>query len=144
MRTLSLVLASMVLPLLGRAEAQITLPATTNWDVEWRNPEGHVYTAEMELEVTGSNVEGFFNWTLRASPRAEERAKIGLTGVEYIRGTYDPDCGLLLLEGKTLDDPNRILGMDQYRIVVSPDVLRLAGMTGHGGEWTGEMKGNRR
>ncbi len=144
MRMLALALAAAVLPLARTAEAQVVLPATTHWDIEWRNPEGHFYTADLLLQTTGNKVEGAFTWTLRASPRAEEQGKIGLTGVERFQGIYDVHSGTLIFDGLTLEDPNTILGLDQYRLLVSPGARRILGMTSHGGAWTGELKGERR
>ncbi len=143
MRILSLALAA-VLFLAPGAEAQDVLPATTQWDVEWRNPDGYFYTADFRLLVAGSNVTGVCTWTLRASPRAEEQGKVGLTGVEYVEGTYDAQGGTLFFNGLRLEDPNAVLGMDQYRLLVSPGAARMAGMTSNGGSWTGELKGARK
>ena len=144
MRTFYFALAALVLPVLVEAQAPTKLPAASVWDVEWRDPEGHFYSGELQLQVLGGKVQGFFTWTLRASPSAEEQAKLGLTGTEHITGSYDSDCGILTFEGYRLEDPNGILGMDQYRLVVDPDGMRVGGLTSHGATWMGELKGGRR
>ena len=77
-------------------------------------------------------------------PSAEEQGKLGLTGTEHITGSYDSDCGILTFEGYRLDDPNGILGLDKYRLVLDPDGMRVGGLTAHGGTWMGELKGGRR
>lgn len=145
MRSFLLLFAISLLPTLGQAQAPISLPRETHWDVEWRNPEGHFYTAELRLELQKRRwVEGTLTWTLRASPRAAEQTKLGLTGVEYIQGEYDEKSGLLVFEGVRVEDPNTILGMDKYRLTVDSTGTSITGKTSHGETWAGEFTARRR
>jgi hypothetical protein len=94
----------------------------------------------MQLAVDADdNVTGSTHWTLRKSPEEGERGKIGLTGVEHSRGIFLPNAGLLRLEGTSLDDPNTILAVDRYRLILSDDARVLGGITWHEGAWTGQM-----
>lgn len=138
MRSLAFLLTLILLPATGAAQAPIILPRQTHWHVEWRNPEGHFYTAELRLDILKHRwVEGALTWTLRASPRAEEQSRIGRSGVERLRGEYHERTGLLVLEGVRLEDPHTILGMDKYELTVDSTVSRIAGKTSQGGTWAG-------
>jgi len=39
------------------------------------------------------------------------------------------------MEGVSLDDPNSILGMDKYRLIMSDDGSTLGGITWDNGAW---------
>jgi hypothetical protein len=109
------------------------------WNGTWEGGNFR-YEAVMSLNVDGSsNVDGSINWTLRVSPRANEQAKIGMKGVEYVRGKYYPDSATLVLEGYRKDDPNNILGLDKYRLVISPTGRTMGGLSEHHGTWTGRF-----
>jgi hypothetical protein len=92
----------------------------------------------MRLEMGADDgVQGQITWTLEQSPRKEEKSKIGLTGIEYVGGTFDPASGVLLMEGYEKDDPNTILGLDRYRLFLAENGTVIGGITWHHGEWTG-------
>jgi hypothetical protein len=123
-------------------------PAQTNssslrserWQGEWASPDGFVYSADLRLDFGADNsVQGLFNWTLKKSPRADEQAKIGLKGVEYVKGRYYPDCGAIIMEGYRLDDQHKILGMDKYRLILAANYSSLGGVTDHQGSWDGRI-----
>lgn len=145
MQSIGLLLAALALPSVGEAQAPITLPRESHWDVEWRNPEGHFYTADLRLELQkGRWVEGALTWTLRTSPRADEQAKLGLSGVEYIQGEYNERGGVLVFEGVRLEDTNSVLGMDKYRLTVDSTGTSITGNTSQGGTWAGVFTARRR
>lgn len=145
MQRFAAVLALVVIPVPCAAQDLITLPHATTWDVEWKNPEGHLYTGELRIELQkGRWIEGSILWTLRASPRAEEQGKIGLTGTEYIRGEYQERTGQLTFEGVRLEDPNSILGTDKYQLTVDSTASNLTGKTSHGDTWTGVFTAKRK
>jgi len=101
---------------------------------------GFRYEATMSLRVGGSgDVEGSIHWTLRESPREPEASKIGMTGVEHVRGQFRADVGLLVLEGYRKDDPNSIIGLDKYRLVMSEVRKTMGGITHHHGPWDGRF-----
>ena len=106
---------------------------------------GYVYEADAAFAVAPNNtVDGSISWTLRRSPKPEEQAKIGLTGVEHVSGIFLPDSGVLRLEGTSKDDPNIILELDKYRLILSDDASVLGGITWAGGSWEGQISLNRR
>jgi hypothetical protein len=145
LRILTAVIVLALTPAAAVAQSPITLPRLTVWDAEWRNPEGHFYTAVLRLEIQkGRWVEGALTWTLHASPRAEEQAKLGMSGVEYVRGEYHERTGLLEFEGIRLEDPHTILGSDKYQLTVDSTAMGMAGKTSHGGTWAGVFTARRR
>ena len=114
------------------------------WEGLWTAPEGWLYAAEMHLTVeSGNAVRGYITWTLKKSPRPEEQSRIGLTGVEFVRGTFDSGCGVLRMEGYRLDDPAQILGLDRYVLIIAETGRTLGGITWHHGPWTGQFLVNR-
>jgi hypothetical protein len=88
----------------------------------------------------GGGVHGQIRWMLVRSPRHEEQAKIGARGVEYVEGAFDQSTGALNLRGVRVDDPNHILGVDEYRLIVSPDGQYIVGLTGEHGTWLGRIE----
>ena len=60
---------------------------------------------------------------------------MGLTAVEFVKGEYDPERGLLSLSGFRKRDPNSLIGLDQYELVLSEDRDSLAGFTRAWGKW---------
>ena len=124
-------------PLLGAA---IPKDIDARWLGNWTAPEGWVYKADAVLEVDNENkVVGAIQWTLVKSPRPEEQGKLGLTGVEFVRGVFLPEGGVVQMEGWSLDDPHHILGTDKYRLILSDDGSVLGGITYHHGPWTGQI-----
>jgi hypothetical protein len=109
-----------------------------SWTGFWMAPEGYFYTAAMRLEMAVDNsVQGQITWTLQQSPRKDEESKVGLTGIEYVRGTFDPSSGVLVIEGYEEDDPNTVIGLDRYRLVLAENGIVLGGITWHYGDWKG-------
>ena len=123
---------------------RVALNAT--WDGLWISlSRGFVYAAEMHLKVDSmNNVQGYIKWTLKKSPRASEQTKIGLTGVEYVNGKYDPHCRLLSIYGKKKDDPHTIIGLDKYRLLLAENRKVLGGITKSHGTWRGMFSLGRR
>ena len=133
---LPLLLTLAVTPNLG---AQSASPAG-DWTGVWTAPEGWLYAAVFHLELNSDQtVQGSITWTLKRSPRPEEEAKIGLTGVELVRGNYNNECRTVRLEGYDLDDPNGILGTDRYELILAPTGNSLGGITWHHGPWNGQL-----
>jgi len=110
------------------------------WQGRWTAPEGWIYEAVINLQVGGSGAtSGEINWTLRKSPRPAEQGKVGMTGVELVRGNYYANVGAFILEGYEKKDPNGILGLDKYRLVVSDNRKTMGGITRHHNAWTGQF-----
>jgi hypothetical protein len=133
-------LLALITPAAALRAAATPQDLTATWHGYWLAPEGWVYEADLALTVDAdNNVTGSIHWTLRKSPRADEQDKLGMTGIEHVRGRLLPDAGVVRMEGVALDDPNHILGMDQYRLILSDDAKILGGITGHHGDWTAQI-----
>jgi hypothetical protein len=116
--------------------------AAGHWHGVWTAPGGWVYEADLQLAPgLGGAILTDINWTLRAADnsRADMHGKIGMSGVEHVRGDYISSGGYLTMEGYGLDDPNKILSMDKYRLVISDDGTTLGGITFDGGDWNGQL-----
>ena len=101
---------------------------------------GYLYAARMSLQLGGDNsIEGSIAWTLRSAPPGKDQGKIGIQGVEHVRGHFDPHARLLSFEGYTKDDPNNVIGLDRYRILLSENGSALGGITWANGHWQGHF-----
>jgi hypothetical protein len=110
------------------------------WHGRWTAPEGWIYEAVISLRVNGAGAtSGEINWTLRKTPRPAEQGKVGMTGVESVRGNYYANTGTLILEGYEKNDPNGILGLDKYRLIVSENHRTMAGVTRHHNAWNSQF-----
>ncbi len=109
------------------------------WRGVWTS-EAYQYQAELNFTVENSGrVEGQITWMLVSSPRPEEQGKIGMRAVEHVEGTFDIQSGALTLHGTRTDDPNAIIGVDTYRLAVSPNGQYIAGITENNGSWQGRI-----
>src|SRR5260370_16577176 len=71
-----------------------------SWHGDWTSPEGFRYEADMQLTVDkDNNVTGEIHWTLRKSPRSAEQGKVDLTGVEHVKGVFEPGGAGFRMEG---------------------------------------------
>ena len=123
--------------------SQAPSPAGT-WRGTWDSPNGSVYTAVAQLTVTADgSLDGSITWTLTDTRRADLAPRVGQTGIEYVHGTFDARCRVATFEGYKLDDPQNILGMDHYKLVLAPNGAGLGGVTGNdegsGDTWTGML-----
>ena len=121
--------------------AQAPTPAGT-WRGTWNSPNGSGYTAVAQFTVTtDGSLDGSITWTLNETRRADLAPKVGQTGIEYVHGTYDARCRVATFAGYKLDDPQQILGMDHYQLILAPNGAGLGGLTGNdqgsGDTWTG-------
>jgi len=121
------------------------------WRGIWTDPSGYAFTVTMTLE-TGpgcktcvaagdGSVRGKIVWTLRKTPAnatPELAAKVGMAGTELVKGERKGE-GLLVLNGYQKDDPNNIIGLDQYRLAISDDGKVIGGITLNYGPWTGQL-----
>ena len=108
------------------------------WSGVWRSRDGYVYDGDMLLRVNpDGSVEGRIRWTLVEPPpgRDDLDERIGEEGVEYVWGLYDPKARLLTMEGYRRDDPKQAIGMDRYRLGLSPAGDKIGGVTWTRGAW---------
>ena len=67
--------------------------------------------------------------------------KVGLSAIEFVRGTFDPANGIVKMSGYRKDDPDGVLVMlDEYKLTVSPDGKSLTGLARNGGKWNGHLR----
>jgi hypothetical protein len=98
------------------------------------------YTAVMTLVVAADGtVAGTINWTLSTVPNSKAEHLVGMTGIENIRGNYNPTAAVLSVAGYSKADPNDIVELDQYLLVVAPNRETMGGLTGEHGAWTGQF-----
>jgi hypothetical protein len=76
---------------------------------------------------------------MKSTPQEAKQSKIGLTAVEYIKGSYNPETRMLMMEGYRKDDPNDIISLDKYRLILSEDNRSLGGATWNHGRWRGRL-----
>jgi hypothetical protein len=110
------------------------------WIGAWTAPEGWIYTARMSLRAGSSTtVNGDIYWTVKQAPasRSDYAAKIGLSGTEFVSGHIEGNE--IIMDGYRLDDPNHVLGLDKYRLVLSDSGTVLGGITEHHGTWNGQL-----
>jgi hypothetical protein len=135
-RVLLIAFAFTLLPLQSVAQEQ---PAFVgDWQGEWSNPDGHIYIADMQLTAASDgSVLGKIQWTLKQSPLTEEQSKLGKTGVEFVSGSYDPGSRVLTFEGISKTDPDNILGLDKYKLLLADNSNVIGGITWNNGNWRG-------
>ncbi len=132
----------LILPLecLANDPVQSTVSPAGIWQGEWSSPRGYIYVAEMHLQdPSGGKIEGHINWTLRKSPRAHEQSKLGSTGTEFVKGSYELTSRVLTLDGYRKTDPNGVLGLDKYRLIFAENGKVLGGITWNHGSWSGQI-----
>jgi hypothetical protein len=117
--------------------------ATGIWLGEWSDQEGDLYGCELRLNETENVVSGSIVWIVKRTPRPDLQPKIGLSGIEHIKGKYDPQTRLLELEGYRKDDPHEVIGLDKYKLVISVDGQSLSGQTDHDGKWQARLSASR-
>ncbi|MFO0967871.1 MAG: hypothetical protein U0793_20100 [Gemmataceae bacterium] len=111
------------------------------WVGTWTAPNGYVGDAEMRLRLSPSDaVEGAIYWRCRVTPYGWLPPRVGDTGTEYVRGTFNASTRALNVEGYAKDDPKRVLGLDKYKLTLSEDLRRLEGVTWNHGDWAATLK----
>jgi len=110
------------------------------WPCIWVDLDrGWEFECEMKLTVdSAGKAEGEIRWTMTRSPRPEDKSRIGLSGTEYVRGTFEAPNSLSF-DGYAKDDPETVIGLDRYRLRVAHGGRWLYGPTWSHGEWTGRF-----
>jgi hypothetical protein len=112
------------------------------WSGEWKGNDGSVFNFTMQLSADFNNrVTGSIKWKMLAGSNSSNRLKIGLTAIEYVSGTYDPETRSVELQGQSADDPNGVISLDVYKISFDSSMQSLTGKTKNHGNWKGEMTG---
>ena len=118
-----------------------TYDPTGQWKGQWSTESGTLFDFELTLTPSGGNsVNGEVKWTMRRTVRPDKAGKVGLSAIEYVRGSYDPSSGSVTLAGYAKDDPQNVLVMvDTYRLKMSGDDRTLTGSARNGGKWNGRV-----
>ena len=147
MRTaLAALLALIVLVVADRPTAAQTKPPLPiddlagEWRGQWISPSGYLFTTTLTLKVAPDGAaEGRFLWVLRRSPLPEEQRKLGMEATEFVSGRVDATARTASLAGTRKDDPNDVIFMDLYRLVVSDNGRTMGGLTRNLGDWDGQI-----
>lgn len=141
-----LLLSFLSLPVLRAQDvASAAIDPSGNWKCNWSSTSGYLFTGDVTLvakedgELTGQIV-----WTMKRSSREEEKAKLGMIGTEYIRGSYNFKTRIIELEGYKKDDPNNVIGLDHYRVLFAPNGACLGGLTENHGNWAAAFFASRK
>jgi hypothetical protein len=76
---------------------------------------------------------------MRRSGRPSEDAKVGKSAVEFVRGTYDATSHVLRLTGYSKTDPDTVISLDRYHLLLADNGIVIGGMTATGGSWQGSL-----
>ena len=138
LRILLITLAFALLPMASLAQDSSAADFAGNWKGRWSDAAGYIYSADMQLNAGSDGaILGKINWTLLESPNADEQAKLGMTGIEFVHGTYDPASRVLTFDGVSKTDPNNILGLDKYKLLLADNANVMGGITYNNGSWRG-------
>jgi hypothetical protein len=121
------------------------------WRGVWTNPTGFVFTAEMTLQAGSScgscaasgdgSIQGQILWTLKkvgANSSPDYARKVDMTGTEFVKGEMR-GSGLLVLNGYDKNDPNNVIGLDNYRLALADNGQVIGGITLSHGSWMGQF-----
>ena len=115
----------------------------STWQGNWKSRSGWVFDFAMQLNIADNDdANGQISWQLvEAPPESALAARIGETGIEYVRGHYDRAQGLATLSGYKVDDPT-LLALDSYKFQIKSDRISFVGMSKHHGEWEAQAGGS--
>jgi hypothetical protein len=65
-------------------------------------------------------------------------AKVGSTAKESVSGEMAGE-GFFVLKGVVKEDPDNIVGLDQYRLALADNGDVIGGITRNNGSWTGQF-----
>lgn len=128
--------------------APVTEPSAElplHWVGEWTSIAAQVtFSFDIRLAHEGSELRGRILWTLLSAPPDHFLAsRIGDSGTEYVRGSWDAKKQELHLTGTSVDSPG-FLVVDEYKLHLAPDHKSFDGKTrGSKGDWMNEISGRR-
>jgi hypothetical protein len=121
------------------APSQPYISPAGNWQGQWTNGKGSAFGQQFTLKDDGNGkITGQVVHTLQQTINPQKAGKIGLTAVEYVQGTYDPNTRIITMSGIRKDDPNDLIILDKYRLSLSSDNSTIAGAT-VGGKTRGQI-----
>ena len=109
-----------------------------SWEAIWANPTTPEweYSATLQIKIQDGQVTGTNSWRVVRSPYNWT----GKTAKELLSGTYDAAKRLVLLEGRSKEDPDDVIALDCYRLTLSRDGRALSGSTKSSGDWSVSAK----
>jgi uncharacterized caspase-like protein len=131
-------------PVTNDDSTRLSLTVVGEWVGEWRDSGGNLFICEVRITESSTGLSGSIIWNLKRSPRPDLQSKIGLSAVEYVRGTYEPSTRAVDVEGYRKDDPNIIIDLDRYKLLLSADGQTLSGQTYTQGTWEGRFLATRK
>ncbi len=97
------------------------------WTGDW-NSKTTSFTAQMNLTDNGAGkFSGEIYWTLRNSTNPKKMYKTGATATEYVQSTFNPTTRTLSLIGYRKDDPNDIVVLDKYNLILAENNQTFGG-----------------
>ena len=106
----------------------------------------YVFEFDLVLKHQGNKVEGYFIWKVVELDKHSSWSKdyygdkIGLTGKEYIRGSWFPSRNMYKFKGYKKEDPHLIIGLDNYELQLD-ELGNIGGKTKTMGSWLGRING---
>jgi ankyrin repeat protein len=121
-------------------QAAKALKLKSSWKGSWDDPDEDLFTFEMQLNTdNANNVDGIIDWTYISTKREDSKSKVGLSAREYVKGTYDPNTRMVAISGYKKDDPQSVIALDQYKLILLTDGNNLNGKTYRYGDWKGRF-----
>lgn len=107
------------------------LTPSGSWSGEW-NSKTTYFTATADFTESGGKVSGQIVWTIRRTTNPKKIDKIGASAVEYVQGAFNPATRMLSLKGYRKDDPNNIVILDRYNLILAEDNQTINGRSING------------
>lgn len=99
------------------------------WSGDWTSSNAY-YTAVVVLKDNGGGkFTGEIYWTLQRHSNPQKSYKVGATATEYVQGTFNPATRAIVLGGYRKDDPQGILVLDKYNLVLAENNQSLGGVS---------------
>ncbi len=129
------------LPAFANDEKRLTAGEMSGvWTGQWTSPKGFVYAATLDIQIRQDGfANGSLTWVLKQSPRAEDRARVGKTAIEYVSGRTNMTARTMTLAGTRKDDPENLIELDRYKMVISDDGRVMGGLSLNRGDWLGQI-----
>ena len=110
------------------------------WSGQWTSPKGLVYAATLDIQIRQDGfANGSITWVLKASPRPEDKARLEKTAIEYVSGRTNMTARTMTLAGTRKDDPENLIELDRYKMIISDDGLVMGGLSHNRGDWLGQI-----
>lgn len=104
----------------------------------------NVYRGIGELTLDDYNaVTGKIEWTIISLDKSiynQYKNRMNAKGIEFVKGTYNPDTKTFNLHGYEKNDPAGILSLDTYILDLN-DPAKVTGTTRGSGKWDGLVEG---